>query len=141
MKTNFDITHSNEICIEGRHIDLHNNFDFVSLDYNVTLRQVKLTWNKSKGDWVDENEIAGLVLVHEIVTYFTVGGQDDESTFDNARCLSDISFFPSNDRDANNLITLQAKPNEDDDILYLFMNGQFIRINCARIVATIMPGI
>jgi hypothetical protein len=48
MKVNFDIKDNHAIGIAGRHIDLHNNFDFVGFDYNVADREIKLNWKKIK---------------------------------------------------------------------------------------------
>jgi len=49
MKVNFYIIDNHAIEIEGRQIDLHNNFDFDSFNYNVADREIKLYWNKSSG--------------------------------------------------------------------------------------------
>ena len=56
MIVNFDITDNIILNYEGRAIDLHNNFDFVGFDYNVAERQVKLSWKKSSGHWVDKTK-------------------------------------------------------------------------------------
>ena len=69
MKVNFDIKENHAIEIAGRHIDLHNNFDFVGFDYNVADREIKLQWKKTNGDWVDKNEFSSLVLTHKGVTF------------------------------------------------------------------------
>ena len=56
MKVNFDIKDNHAIEIAGRHIDLHNNFDFVGFDYNIADREIKLLWKKASGEWVDKKE-------------------------------------------------------------------------------------
>ncbi|SKB36067.1 hypothetical protein SAMN05660841_00008 [Sphingobacterium nematocida] len=133
MKINFDIKDNHAIEIAGRVIDLHNNFDFVGFDYNIADREIKLYWKKSCGDWVDKNEFLSLILTHMGVTFLRVTEQDEKSTYDDDSCLGDITFFPSTSREINDCIVPQTKPNDGDDILYFFENGQQIRIHCKEI--------
>jgi len=133
MKVNFDIIDNHALNFEGRHIDLHNNFDFVGFDYNVTEREIKLFWKKSSGDWVDKNELSSLVLTHKVVTFWKVINQDEKSNYDDDNCLGEITFFPSTAREINDSFVPQKKPNAGDDILYFFENGQQIRIHCEQI--------
>jgi hypothetical protein len=133
MKVNFDIKDNHAIEITGRLIDLHNNFDFVGFDYNVADREIKLQWRKSGGDWVDKNEFSSLVLIHKGVNYLKVIEQDEKSTYEDDSCLGEITFFPSTARETNDSIVPQKRPNDGDDILYFFENGQLIRINCEQI--------
>jgi len=133
MKVNFDITDNYALSIAGRHIDLHNNFDFVGFEYDVADREIKLRWEKSGGDWVDKNEFLSLVLTHSEVTFLKIIEQDEKSIFDDNSCLEDITFFPSTEREINDCIVSQSKPNDGDDILYFFENGKRIRIHCEKI--------
>lgn len=133
MKVNFDIKDNHALEIAGLHIDLHNNFDFVGFDYNVADREIKLHWRKSGGDWVDKNEFSSLVLTHKGVTFLKVIEQDEKSTYEDDSCLGEITFFPSTTREINDNIISQTKPNDGDDILYFFENGQLIRIHCKEI--------
>jgi len=130
MKANFEITDNHALTFEGRHIDLHNNFEFVGFEYNVADREIKLNWKKSNGDWVDKNEFSTLLLTHKEVTFLKVINQEEKSTYVEDSCLGDITFFPSTVRELNDRTILRSTPNEDDDILYLFENGQLIRIHC-----------
>lgn len=133
MKVNFDIIDNHALTVPGQHIDLHNNFDFVGFDYNIADRVINLHWKKSSGDWVDKNEFSSLVLTHKTVTYLKVIDQDENSTYEDDSCLDEITFFPSTAREINDSIVPQSKPNNGDDILYFFENGQRIRIHCKQI--------
>jgi hypothetical protein len=42
LKSNFDITDNHALSIAGRHIELHNKFDFVGFNQNVTEIKIKL---------------------------------------------------------------------------------------------------
>ena len=94
MKVNFDIIDNHAIEIAGRHIDLHNNFDFVGFDYNVSDSEIKLHWKKSNGDWIDKTEFSSLVLIHKDVTFLRVIEQDKKSTYEDDCCMNGITFFP-----------------------------------------------
>ena len=133
MKVNFDIKDNHSIESIGRLIDLHNNFDFVGFEYNIAEREIKLNWRKSSGDWIDKNEFSNLVLIHKGVTFLKVIEQDEKSTYEDDSCLGEITFFPSTVREINDSIVPQPKPNDGDDILYFFENGQQIRIHCKEI--------
>ncbi|WP_396184025.1 hypothetical protein [Flavobacterium sp.] len=133
MKVNFDIKDNHAIEIAGRHIDLHNNFDFVGFDYNLADREIKLHWKKSNGDWIDKNEFSSLVLTHKGVTFLRVIEKDEKSINEDDSCLGEITFFPSTEREKNDSIVSQSKPNDGDDIIYMFENGQRIRIHCEQI--------
>lgn len=133
MKVNFDIVENYALSYEARHIDLHANFDFAGFAYNVKERELTLSWLKANGDWIDKNEVAGLVLVHKAVTYLTVSDQDEQSTYNDDSCLGEISFFPSTAREITDSIIPQARPKDGDDILYFFENGQQIRVHCEEI--------
>jgi len=138
MKSNFSIIDNYALEIAGRHIDLHNNFDFVGFEYNVADREIKLHWIKSEGAWVDENECSSLVLTHTGVTFFRVIEQDKGSAYEDDWCLGEITFFPSTAREINDRIISQLRPNEGDDIIYHFENGQVVRIHCGQIELGIM---
>ena len=133
MIVNFDITNNSSLNYEGRDVDLHNNFDFLGFDYNVAEKQVILRWKNSSDHWVDRNEISNLFLIHKTVNYLMVIEQDENSTYADDSCLGEITFVPSTLRDLNDIIVPQSKPSEDDDILYLFKNGQRIRIHCKEL--------
>jgi len=134
MTVNFEIEENYALSYQGRHIDLHNNFDFVSYDYNIANRQLTLTWKKSIGDWVKENEASKLLLIHSNVFFLNIGYDNKEYEFpDGDNCLSDISFFPSSDRQINNGVIAQNKPKDEDDIIYIFETEHFIRIGCDKV--------
>lgn len=130
MKVNFKITDNSALNYDGRHIDLHNNFDFIGFDYDVRNKEFVLNWIKCNGDWVGKDEFDRLTIIHKAVTYLKITEIDDKSSFEDDICLGDISFFPSSARELNDSIVPQSRPNKGDDILYFFENGQLIRIHC-----------
>lgn len=51
MKTNFKIISFTEIEFNNSELDLHNNFDFIYADTEITDKRIILHFCKSKGDW------------------------------------------------------------------------------------------
>jgi hypothetical protein len=134
MTINFQIAENQGLAYKENYIDLHNNFDFIGYDYDTTNRQITLKWTKSKGDWVKENEFENLQIIHSNVTYLIISYDNKKYEYpDDDKCLSDVSFFPSEERQTNNAVMLQETPKNGDDIIYLFQADHFIRIGCDKI--------
>lgn len=133
MKVNFDIEDNYALSIEGRHIDLHNNFNFVGFDYDFVNKEINMKWRKSNGKWVHKSECLSLVMTHKGVTFLKAMNQEENNKNIDDYCLGEITYFPSSERENNDSIMPQSKPKENDDILYIFENGQLIRINCEEI--------
>jgi hypothetical protein len=133
MKINFQLTQNYALNYDSRHIDLHNNFNFINFEYNIETMTLVLRWVKSLGNWVQEDEPQQLVLLHKNVSYLTVLSRDPEMSLSEDFSLSDITFFPSSSRDINDSIIDKNLPEEDDDILYMFQSGQVIRVRCEEI--------
>ena len=133
MIVNFDIENNYALIYEDKHIDLHNNFDFVGFEYNIKKKELRLTWTKSNGDWVNNSEIGNLILIHSQIDYLTIIDRDENKAIDDNSCLGEITYFPSTERQINDSFMSQARPNDEDDILYLFENGLLIRVHCDKI--------
>lgn len=134
MKVNFDIKNNHILVINGFELDLHNNFDFIGLEYKVIEKEIKIKFEKTKGDWVDKNEFSSLIFTHFGVSYFQIDSKDENSNLEDDICLSEFTYFPSTLRQMNDSIIPQLQPNDGDDFLYFFENGQLIRINCTEII-------
>ena len=134
MTVNFEIEESIALRLNGKYIDLHNNFDFSSYDYQPQFRLFTLNFLKSNGDWIKEDEFERLIFVHTDVFFLSTHYDNKQYEFPaNDICLADITFFPASNRDINDRIILQNKPDEGDDILYIFQSEHFIRIGCDKI--------
>jgi hypothetical protein len=130
MITNFEIVENYALSYKGTHIDLHNNFDFVGLNHDITNKILTLSWVKTDGDWVHKKEFNTIELVHEGVSFLLISSETGISIED--KTLNRLGYFPSNERHINDSITHQNKPQKDDDIIYLFENDEFIRVNCLK---------
>lgn len=135
MTTNFEIKENYALNFEGRHIDLHNNFNFTGFRYDVVKCELVLSWLKSTGDWVGKDELNALTLTHLSVSFLNILNTDTKNA--DAHCLADLGYNPSSERGDGSAFTTQSVPEEGDDIIYNFQNGETIQIGCAEITLTV----
>jgi len=81
------------IEVEGSYYDLHNNFDFVGVSYNVPSNIVVLSWVKATGSWVPENSPNELELVFSGVTVFKCKERDSDAPQSENNCLDSLGFI------------------------------------------------
>ncbi|NNT72147.1 hypothetical protein HKT18_07975 [Flavobacterium sp. IMCC34852] len=129
MTTNFKIIDNYALKFNDRLIDVHNNFDFVGFDYRVAENQLKLFCRKSFGVWVNKEEPEQIILVHNNVNNLVVENQSGNRE----DSLTEITFYQNDEPRKPEELTLREKPNENDDIFYIFESGKVIRIGCGEI--------
>src|SRR5688500_5338140 len=120
MNVNFQLEDNIALNFKSKYIDLHNSFDFVNFEYKVETQTLILRWFKFRGDWVKKDELEYFALIHKEVIYLSISARDPEMPNTEDNCLSEISYFPSSDRDSNDKFTDQKSPNDGDDIFYCF---------------------
>lgn len=72
--------------------DLHNNFKFINLSYEVASRRVSFSWQIRNEEWVSETDPYELELVFESVKLFKVKERDSDEPYSEDDCLSTIGF-------------------------------------------------
>lgn len=133
MKVNFKIIKSTEISYDSRHLDLHNNFVVNRFDYNIVERKLSIHLVKSKGEWVKEDELDNIAFIHRNVSFLNSNFTNPTEFTHDDSCLEFISYLPIKDRDITDGFLNKSFPDENDDIIYSFVNGQFIKINCVEV--------
>ncbi|TCZ67479.1 hypothetical protein [Flaviaesturariibacter aridisoli] len=134
MNANFQIHDLRTLRFGRRLIDLHRNFHFRGFNYDLQQARVKLYWVKGGGNWIAAEELGAFTLLHENVTYFQVLLLAAATMDADIRTLSEVTFFPSAERDAHGQFIHQAAPGPYDDIIYSFVGGPVIRIGCAQVL-------
>ncbi len=130
MKTNFELIFNDTFQYEGMEIDFYNDFDFNGFDLNINDQVFNMYLHCSENKHKYSNQF-GLTLIHRNIKYIQIIGEDFDN--DNAKALCQSTYFPSSARNENEGFTHRAIPNEDDDIIYFFDNGQIIRIQAKEI--------
>lgn len=136
MTTNFKILTFTEIEFDGRSLDLHNNYSFVSVLKNKTTNQVIIYFEKAQGDWVPENELTKLAFTLSNIHYLELIEPLPERILDD-HCLAGITFFDSDDRKENYALIDQPLSKTGDDIIFTFESDRVIRANCDSVILTI----
>jgi hypothetical protein len=73
--------------------DLHNNFDFQGLSYNLMQRTLELQWRCGLGDWVKPTEPSDLRMSFAGVYLFKTQERDPALPFTEDSCLDSIGFM------------------------------------------------
>lgn len=94
---NFFIIGSVAIEYNGSYLDLHNNFDFTALSYEVSTRRVVLEWNKNLGEWARAENYERLKLLFENVSIFCIHPRNSSQPFSEDDCLSYIGYLHPDD--------------------------------------------
>ena len=135
MTTNFKILTFTEIEFNGRELDLHNNFSFVSFIHNEAANELVIQLEKAIGDWVPQNESKKLTFTLSNIHYLKSLDPKPEYISDD-HCLAGITFYGSGDRDENFSLVDQPLPKAGDDIIFTFESDRVIRVNCDSVTLT-----
>lgn len=131
MKANFKIIENIAVELDGRYIDLHNNFDFEHLER--ASNGYRLLFKRTQGNWIRIDEFRQLTFEIANVNFEHFEKGDPKATKEDASCLRELTFSPSKLRSMNDNIVPQTEPKKDDDILFIFEDGKVFRFGCERI--------
>jgi len=93
----FKIVDSMALEKDSYYFDLHSNYDFVGLSYNVVNQQVVLEWKKSTENWAKNERYQNLKLIFDSVSLFCISPRDDEKPLSEDNCLSHIGYLHPDD--------------------------------------------
>lgn len=94
---NFVIVDSGAIEYNGCYLDLHNNFDFTALTYDVSKRCVVLEWCRNQGEWAGKEKYERLKLLFESVSIFTVRPRNNAKPYSEDESLSYLGYLHPDD--------------------------------------------
>jgi hypothetical protein len=118
---------------QGYYIDLHNCYEFQSINYNTigynTIgSEVELIWKVSQEYWAADEKLSSLRLVFKNIVYFQVKARDEECLVTDDLCLASLSFHPKEQRDEFETIVLDVA-SESDDLTFFFESDWGIKVN------------
>jgi hypothetical protein len=132
MNVNFNIISFTEIEYQGTALDLHNDFDFVAADTEITEKQIRLHFKKSKGSWAINAKYEHLYFTIDNYNFLKQIAPEAGYIADDS-CLSGITFFDPDFRDEDYALMERAIPNDGDDIIFSFESERVIRANGERV--------
>lgn len=141
--TNFKIS-DDRIAIEddnGRYFDLHNNFDLEEFRYGFKERNFTLSWTKSLGNWVKEDEANSIKLNFLNVTFLKIKELDQEGIDEfkeDDSTLNMIGYSPIEESDMESYLAIREDPDGKHAIIIQTQNGQAILIYSEFVTAEIL---
>jgi len=123
---------------EPYELDLHNNFNFLGLDYSVEHRTLLLRWKRSEGRWIPPNQPSAVLIEFREVSEFRFMPRDSEIPFTEDDCVRGIGYWVDEDW-VNGVII--ADPSQNPDPKWLtavdFMSGAVIIVQAESAQARI----
>ena len=128
--TNFHIDNDSiALNYNDKYLDLHNNFEFRSFNYDVTSRQLELIWTRSQEDWSNEI-ICAFKLVFRDINFLKIRERDSSLPATEDSCLSLIGFLSNDLRDDFDSFAEVKNATDSDDLNIAFQSNQAFKISC-----------
>ncbi len=139
MNRNFEIVDGIYLVQESYDLDLHNNFDFKSLDYSVKERKLVLNWQRSEGNWVSSETPAQLNIEFHEVSEFRFMPRDSEMPFTEDDCINSFGYWVDEDWAEG---VIMVEPNQTAEPQWLtaidFMSGAVLAVQAKNANANIL---
>jgi hypothetical protein len=132
VRRDFDITAGIYLSQASYELDLHNHFDFVSVDYSVETRIVALHWRRAKGDGVPAGAPKLLTVSFREVSEFRFVPRDTELPFSEGDCMNAFGYW-ADENWAAGVILIEGDKEPDPKWLTAveFMSGAVILVRAS----------
>ena len=125
---NFSVADSVAIEYEGCYFDLHNNYDFTGLTYEVNSQRVILEWSKGESEWAEKEIYSSLKLVFDFVSIFNVTSRISGQPFSADDCLSYMGYLHPDDIDLMDGFLPRENADESYHLVFGFEGGQVVKL-------------
>ncbi|PJI99441.1 hypothetical protein CLU85_4285 [Acidovorax sp. 69] len=112
-------------------LDLHNDYDFVSVEFNVAVQAVDLRWQRSSSTRVSKDLPLCVSLKFEDVTHFEAIPGDPSFPKSESLCLSSFGYC-TNDEWGKSQFWVEKEPEQDWGWSFQFQSKQEFRIRGAK---------
>ena len=126
-KVNFLVDGNYALDVDGRHIDLHNNFDFESFEYSTKQNMLSVTWVKVIGDWVQIEVTEYVKIEFDNVVFLRIQAGDYDKN-DDKKTLSFIGYLHPDDVDLMDGCLDESEANSNYHMIIAFEDGLAIKI-------------
>lgn len=127
-RMNFSIEKNSSITVDGSSLDLHNDYDFLELNYEPRVSKVSLLWKKVEGDWVKETLSQKLRIVFNQVSIFKTQVNVDSNEQVDRLTLSFVGYLHPEDIDTMDGCLDELESNDSYHIIFGFENGLAIKL-------------
>lgn len=138
MQSNYQFRDSITLVFDGWEFDLHNDYDFIRLEYSVLEKTAQLHWHRSNEDRVSPDMPSEIVLRFYGVSKFEFRPRNAGKPFTEDNCLSSFGYLS----DANwseDVFWVDDEPAPDWMQAFEFMSGAVIGLNAKASTAAIQP--
>ena len=138
MQRNFKIREGIYLVHGKNELDLHNNFDFLGLDYSVENRTLLLRWQRSPSEWVPSGTPSAVTIEFREVSEFRFQPRDAAKPFTEDDCLSSFGYW-TDEAWADGVMIVDSDPTSVPPLLTAldFMSGAMIAVQAASAQARI----
>jgi len=119
--------------IKGTLVDLHNNFRFSGYEFDELEKSFVMKFEKGLGEWIPPAEFGRVTFIHKKTSFLNITWTSENEFPEDAITISEITFYPSIERDENDNFLERHSPNSTDDIVYSYVSGAIIRVCCEDI--------
>ena len=130
---NFSIATDN-IAIENEkhYFDLHNNFAFTSIGFDVVKRTLRLSWLRRDEKWVHENDPKKIELQFEGISLLKIKERDSDKLYSEDDCLNTIGFIHNELIEEMEAYSNHIATEHESHLNICFESGFAIRIACDK---------
>jgi hypothetical protein len=97
MRRDFEISQGIYLVQGAHELDLHNDFDFLGLDYSAEHRQLLLRWRRSQGEWVATGTPSSVSIEFREVSQFCFQPRDTAQSFTEDDCERSVGYWRDED--------------------------------------------
>lgn len=139
MRRDFEIKDGIYLSQPPYELDLHNNFNFLGIEYSVEHRTLLLRWRRSRGDWVASGTPASVSVEFRGGSEFRFLPRDPKFPFTEDHCVSTWGYW-TDEEWADGVI--MTGPTQTPDPRWLtgiqFMSRAIIAVQASSAHATIV---
>ena len=140
MHCNFTIAQGIYLVQPPYELDLHNNFEFIGLDYSVQNRNLLLHWQRSKGEWVASDTPKALAIEFTDVSEFRFYPRSSGEPFTEDKCINSFGYWTDEDWADGVFVTSATDIISPEWLTAIdFMSGAVIAIKATSAHARIEP--
>ena len=129
MKRDFKIVDGIYLVQSSYELDLHNNFNFIELNYSVENRALFLRWRRSEGEWVASETPESVSIEFREVSEFRFMPREAKNSFTEDDCMNSFGYWVGEDW-ADGVVMVE--PNQKPEPNWLtgidFMSGAVILV-------------
>jgi hypothetical protein len=138
MNSNYHFKDSIYLKCDKHELDMHNDYDFVSMRYCVNDRTASLNWERSRRDGILQSLPKAVEISFTSVISFEFRPRDPELPFTEDDCLNTAGFL-SPDNPSNEVFVAVDIIDPNWKHAFEFMSGAIIGIQANESKATIKP--